>query len=314
MQSVGVIDIGSNSIKLLVASKGPDGYLVSILQKTDETRIGEGISNEAPRLSDASMEAACRSVGRLRAEAQSSGAREIVGVATSAVRDAVNRNLFADRLEQTTGTELRILTGSEEAELIGLGIGCDPDLGSLTDFYVFDLGGGSLEAIKFSGGHIRQTVSLPLGCVRLTERYINNRELPLGTRERKRLEAHTREVMAACPFTFDLPSEAEAVVTGGTAAVACQIRETATPGASSTVLSLEYLESLLSTLGTLPLAERRKYPGLPPERADVYPTALTTLLAVLRLGRLECCKQSTCNLRYGLAARLLAVRGGPRVE
>lgn len=306
-QSVGVIDIGSNSIKLLVASRGKGGNLVSILQATDETRIGDGISKKEPRLSDAGMEAACHSVRRLKTEAESSGAGSIVIVATSAVRDAVNRNLFADRLKQTTGIELRILEGPEEAELIGLGIRCDPDLGSLTDFHVFDLGGGSLEAIKFRGGNIEQAVSLPLGCVRLTEKFIGNCEGAFGITERVRLEAHTREVMATSRYTFDLPAKAEAVVTGGTAAVARLIRDTAGPASSSSVLSLKFLDDLLSTLGALPLSKRREFPGLPPERADVYPTALATLLVVLRLGNFDRCMQSFYNLRYGLAARLLTV-------
>ncbi|RKX33831.1 MAG: phosphatase [Verrucomicrobia bacterium] len=306
-QSVGVIDIGSNSIKLLVASRDEGGNLVPILQMTDETRIGAGISKKEPRLSDAVMEAACNSVSRLKAEAESSGAESMVIVATSAVRDAVNRNLFADRLKQATGIELRILKGREEAGLIGLGIGCDPGLGSLTNFYVFDLGGGSLEAIKIRGGNIEQAVSLPLGCVRLTEKFIANGEGALGITERVRLETHTREVMATSLFAFDLPEAAEAVVTGGSAAVARLIRETANPASSSPTLSVKYLGDLLSTLGALPLSERREFPGLPPERADVYPTALATLLAILRLGNFDRCMQSFYNLRYGLAARLLDI-------
>ena len=306
-QSVGVIDIGSNSIKLLVAARGEGANLIPILQATDETRIGDGISKERPRLSDASMEAACRSVRRLKAEAESSGAGLIAVAATSAVRDAVNRDRFVEQLKEATGTELRILTGRKEAELIGLGIRCDPDLGSLTDFYVLDLGGGSLEAITFRGEDIVEAVSLPLGCVRLTERFIENTEVPFGTSDRTQLEAHVREVMASSSFTFNLPAEAEVVVTGGTAAVARLIRETAAPASSSAVLSLKYLDDLLSTLSALSLPERRKFPGLPPERADVYPTALATLLAVLGLGKFDHCRQSFYNLRFGLAARLLAI-------
>jgi exopolyphosphatase/guanosine-5'-triphosphate,3'-diphosphate pyrophosphatase len=313
-QSVGVIDIGSNSIKLLVAARGEGAKLVPILQATEETRIGGGISKKVPRLSDASMEAVCHSVRRLKAEAESSGAGLIAVAATSAVRDAVNRDRFVEHLKEATGTELGILTGREEAELIGLGIGCDPDLGWLTDFFVFDLGGGSLEAIKFRGKEIEEVVSLPLGCVRLTERFIKKIEGPFGIGDRMRLEAHVREVMASSRFTFDLPAEAEVVVTGGTAAVVRLIRETAAPASPSAVLSLKYLEDLLSTLGAIPLPERRKFPGLPPERADVFPTALATLLTVLELGRFDHCRQSEYNLRFGLAARLLAAQGRPSVE
>ena len=120
---IGVIDIGSNAIKLLVASKGEDGKLVTILQTTEETRIGGGISKDQPRLLSASMDAACRSVKLLRAEAESSGAESIEVVATSAVRDAINRDEFTDRLNETTGLAIKVLSGREEAEMIGHGIG-----------------------------------------------------------------------------------------------------------------------------------------------------------------------------------------------
>ena len=303
---VGVIDIGSNSIKLLVTSKGEGGTLNSILQTTDETRISNGISKDRPRLSDASIEAACRSVGRLKAEAELSGAQSIAIAATSAVRDANNRQQIADRLKETTGLDLKILTGREEAELIGLGIRCDPNLGSLTDFYVFDLGGGSLEAISFRNGSIGQAVSLPLGCVRLTEKFIKNPQGSFQPDDRKRIESHTREVITSSSFTLDLPAGGAAVVTGGTAAVARHIAEEMDRESPDTTLSLKDLEDQLSTLGALPLSDRRNFPGLPSQRADVFPTALATLMAVIKLGKLDRCRQSFYNLRYGVAVMLLS--------
>jgi len=305
-KSVGVIDIGSNSIKLLVTSKGEGGTLNSILQTTDETRISNGISKDRPRLSDAGIEAACRAVGRLKTEAELSGAQSIATVATSAVRDANNRQQIADRLKETTGIDLKILTGREEAELIGLGIRCDPNLGSLTDFYVFDLGGGSLEAISFRNGSIEQAVSLPLGCVRLTERFIADTQGSFQPDDRERIESHTREVVTSSSFTFDLPAGAVAVATGGTAAVARLISEELDRASPDTTLSVKDLEDQLSTLGTLPLSERRKFPGLPSQRADVFPTALATLMAVIKLSKLDRCRQSFYNLRYGVAAMLLS--------
>jgi len=310
-QTVGVIDIGSNSIKLLVASRGDGGEIIPILQTTDETRIGDGISRDRPRLREASMEAACRSVKRLAAKARSAGADSIAATATSAVRDAVNRGQFSERLARVTGLELRILTGREEAELIGLGIRCDPALGSPNDFYLFDLGGGSLEMITIRNGRTEQAVSLPLGCLRLTERFVSNPEAPFRVEDQERIEAHTREVIASSRFAFDLPPEALVVVTGGTAAIACVLRERQNHAPAPAALSRKDLKDLLSLLGPLPLTQRRRVPGLPPKRADVFPTALATLLAVLRLGDLDRSRQSSYNLRFGLASRLLEMKSPP---
>ena len=98
-------------------------------------------------------------------------------VATSAVRDAANSSEFGQKIQAQTGLTLRILTGEDEAALIGRGLLCDPGLDQLRDFYVFDLGGGSLECLSFWDRKLQQALSLPLGCVRLTETYVTD---PLG--------------------------------------------------------------------------------------------------------------------------------------
>jgi exopolyphosphatase/guanosine-5'-triphosphate,3'-diphosphate pyrophosphatase len=307
MRTIGVIDIGSNSIKLLVASKGEDGKLVPITQTTEETRIGIGILNDQPRLMDSGMDAACHSVKLLKAKAEASAADSILVVATSAVREAINRDQFTTRLMKVTGLEVEVLSGREEAKMIGLGIGCDPEFGSMSDFYVIDLGGGSLEAIKFRDRLIEQAVSLPLGSVRLTEKFIADPEMAFRIEDQARIESHVRELIEASPFTFDLPAEAVVVVTGGTAAAVRLIRETMDDASPAGSISLKDLENLLSVLGVLALSERRRFPGLPPKRADIFPTALSTLLAVFALGDFDHCKQSFYNLRYGIAMRHLSV-------
>src|SRR6185369_16463559 len=97
---------------------------------------------------------------------------KIVLVATSAVRDAQNGADFRARVRAATGHEIRILSGDEEANLIGRGLTSDPALRDLRDFYVFDLGGGSLECLAFRDRRVEQAVSLQLGCVRLTEKFV----------------------------------------------------------------------------------------------------------------------------------------------
>jgi len=126
---VAVIDVGSNSIKLLVASRGPGGRLVEEASRVLEVRIGGGLGSARPRLDGGAVGRAVAAIASLTAEARGLGADRVIAVATSAVRDASNSGEFLDRAKAATGLAIRILTGPEEAGLIGLGLSTDPALG-----------------------------------------------------------------------------------------------------------------------------------------------------------------------------------------
>ena len=168
MSCVAIIDIGSNSIKILVATRTTSGDFAALKTKTLDARISAGISKAKPELSEDGMARGLVAIRELLADAAAFEPAKIVLVATSAVRDATNGAMFRERVKTATGHEIRILTGDEEANLIGRGLTCDPALRGLKDFYVFDLGGGSLECLAFRERKIVQAMSLQLGCVRLT--------------------------------------------------------------------------------------------------------------------------------------------------
>src|SRR3954470_8064032 len=140
---VAVIDIGSNSIKVLVAKRDNDGKLAALKLRTIDARISAGISRSNPRLSEEGITRGVDAVRVLLADAATFLPTRTILVATSAVRDAQNGREFCERVRVATGHEIRILSGPEEAALIGRGLVADPALGDLRDFYVFDLGGGS---------------------------------------------------------------------------------------------------------------------------------------------------------------------------
>lgn len=305
---VAVIDIGSNSIKVLVATRGADGGVVPLKLRTIDARISTGISRSAPQLGEAGMARGVEAVQALLADAARFSPSQIVLVATSAVRDALNGAEFRARIHAATGRELRILGGHEEASLIGRGLTCDPALRHLRDFYVFDLGGGSLEGLAFRDRTIAQAVSLQLGCVRLTERFVADATQPFSSDAAEAIAAHTREVIAGSGLRFDLSPDATAVGTGGTVTTARAIfgARTGEPlEQTNPIVRVAQLRELLAWLGALPLPERQRVPGLPPARADVFPAALATLIAVAEAGKFDAYQNSFYNLRYGLADALL---------
>jgi exopolyphosphatase/guanosine-5'-triphosphate,3'-diphosphate pyrophosphatase len=304
--TVAVIDIGSNSIKLLVATRSGDGRLVAKKLQTLEARIGAGLGAEKPKLGAEGIARGVAAVQELANDAAAWEPDETIVVATSAVRGAENGADFCAQVQAKTGLAVRILSGGEEAALIGRGLLCDPKLSAERDFYVFDLGGGSLECIAFAHRKVTAEVSLPLGCVRLTEKFVANPAAPFPADAQSAIAAHTRAVVSAAHFSLAL--QGTAIGTGGTlttvramlAARAGQSLE-----ATSTDLPVATLRDLLAQIGSLPLAERKKVPGLPPGRADVFPAALATLIALADLGGFEIYRHSLYNLRWGIAAESL---------
>ena len=307
--SIAIIDIGSNSIKLLVATRSPAGHVTALAHRTIDARISAGISRAAPRLSEDGMSRGAEAIHALLADAAPFAPAHIELVATSAVRDAHNGADFIARVHASTGHTLRILTGNEEANLIGRGLTCDPALATLRNFYVFDLGGGSLECLAFRDRHIAQAVSLQLGCVRLTEKFVADPAAPFAEPAASEIPRHTRTSVAASGFTFSLPTPAFAVGTGGTVTTVRAIlaaRAGTKLELTATVVTLAQLRNLLAELGALSLADRQQIPGLPPARADVFPAALATVITVAELGGFSAYHHSLFNLRYGLAAEMLA--------
>lgn len=311
MPRVAIIDIGSNSIKLLVAARSATGGIETIATQGIDARISAGISHHQPRLAEEGMARGLAAIIRLlETAAQHLPARSLL-VATSAVRDALNGREFTQRVLTATGHEVRILTGEEEAQLIGRGLTTDRELAPLRDFYVFDLGGGSLECLAFRERSMVRAVSFPLGCVRMTERFVADPNTAIASEALAAIARHTQTTLRT-GFAFDLPGGAAAVATGGTIVTLRQIfarhadQFVAQPHAP---VDLAQARALLTKLASLPLTARREFPGLSAARADVFPAAMATLLAVADLGGLTQFHHTHHTLRHGLADTLLAGTG-----
>ena len=311
---VAVIDVGSNSIKFLVADRGTGGHLHEIASRTLEVRISAGIGSDKPRLSPEGIQRGIAAIVELSEEAKGLGAGKITAVATSAVRDASNGADFVDRAKVATGLNLRILTGDEEADFIGRGLKTDPALKGVGDFYVFDLGGGSLECLRFKDGEMRSEVSLPLGCVRLTEKFVASPSAPLGPAGARTISDYVKSTLVGSGFPLPVPPETRVVGTGGTMTAARAIaaaRRNLPLEQADPILGIRFLGELMADLVSLDLEARKKIRGLPAARADVFPAALATLLALAEVGRIEAFQHSLRNLRWGIASELLSGSTAP---
>lgn len=313
---VAVIDIGSNSIKVLVAQRKPGGRLRSLDSHTLDVRISAGISLKPPRLSEEGMCSGVAAVQALIERCQKFHPASILVVATSAVRDAVNGAEFRSRIKSSTGIDVRVLSGEEEANLIGRGLLTDPEVGNFSDFYLFDLGGGSLECLSFRARKVTQAVSLPLGCVRLTEVCVADSGLAFSAADHAAVVARVKSTLLAGSFTFDLGPDAEALFIGGTMTSTRFLIAAATglpPERAPTNLAVSAIEEVFRRIAPMSLEERKKVPAMPAARADVLPAALATVLTLAKIGRIRNFHTSFHNLRWGVADETLPILQTHRV-
>lgn len=308
LETVAVIDVGSNSIKLLVASLDKSGKSIkTIYSKTIETRISEGINHDLPTLTQSAITRGTATILELYHLSLEHKPNKIAVVATSAVRDAKNSATFLRAVTEATDLHMRVLSGTEEARYIGLGISCDPAIREMRRFIQIDIGGGSLELIRFEGGSIKNAISLPLGAVRLTERFVADKtaSLPLKSESALREYVRTQIIKSGFDFsTIDLPL----IATGGAFSISRAVlaaQEGNTLAESSPRIERAALDSLKQKLATSTLEERLKIAQLPPARADILPVALITIVALLEYAGRDDITHSFYNLRYGIAADVL---------
>src|SRR5262245_24973236 len=170
------IDVGSNSIRCLIAERGEDGHLQVIDDLKDQPRLARGLAATG-RLAPDAIDRAVEAIGRMTQAAERRGVTKIALVATSAVRDAANGAELAARVKTEIGIPLEVIDGETEARLAFL---------SVREHFavvrgrtiVADIGGGSLELILAVGGLVEHVVSLPFGAVRLTEQYLGQGSEP----------------------------------------------------------------------------------------------------------------------------------------
>lgn len=304
---VAAVDIGTNTVLLLVAERDARGSARAVEERATITRLGQGV--DATRT--LAPEAVARTVACLEEyarAAEAAGAEAVRVVGTSAMRDAAGSELLGRRVRELFGVEAEVLTGDEEAALTfrgalsGLpGAGVGP--GEVT---VFDIGGGSTEIVTGAPGQpARFAHSYDVGSVRLTERLAPFDE-PLSRGDRARLRSAALESLAGAPRLA--PGEVPVGIAGTvTTLAAAHLGMEVYDGARvhGARLEVDELEAVVERLAGLTLADRKRVPGVAPARADVIVAGGYVVLAVLeRLGA-SALRVSDRGVRWGLAQALL---------
>lgn len=307
------IDIGSNSIRQIVADVSPSGNIRIIDEMKAAPRLGAGLAR-AGKLSAASMRHALEAVQRMATLARQLGAIRIHVVATSAVREAENRRDFLDLVREETGLKVRLLTGEDEARLSFRSALAHFDL-AVRRAVVMDIGGGSLELAMSADGVVERLESFPFGVIRLTEEFLGERP---KAKHLKKLRSRVREGIRRALPVRDWRG-ALLIGSGGTftnlGAMHLAARGLPYDGrVHGTLVQREEIEHLLDTLLASSRQERAAIPGLNPDRGDIILAGLAVAAEVMARIEVREMTVSGYGIREGLlleSARVAATPADP---
>ncbi|MCB0860093.1 MAG: Ppx/GppA family phosphatase [Solirubrobacterales bacterium] len=296
---VAVIDIGTNSTRLLIADV--EGREVDeIYRESRVTRLGRGVDYSG-QLSAEGIEAVCRAIADYMPLIEEEEAKEVMVIATSAVRDAENGGAFVAELRERFDLRCQVIDGDQEANFTYLGTSSGRD-GEET-MLVIDIGGGSTEMIIGRGPEPIFHTSLQAGVVRHTERILTGD--PPGSAELESLARDIEKLVQASLEGVDLPPIQRAIAVAGTPSSLAAIDLELVPYDPKAVeghrLPLRTVQWWLSRLASMPLAERQQVPGLHPDRAQAIVAGVVILIEIMRNFDLLEVEVSEHDILYGCA-------------
>jgi len=303
---VAAVDIGTNSTRLLVAElegDGPQGHLKSLDRRTQITRLGQGVDRARVLRPDA-IDRTLDVLREYRSAIESLGVERVRATATSASRDAGNRDDFFEPAQEILGVRPELLSGEEEARLEFLG--ATAGLTEPAPYLVVDVGGGSTEFIAGTE-QPDGLVSIDIGCVRLTEQFL--RSDPPTPEELSQAVSVVRDYLA--DVDRDVPGAATAETLIGTAgtvwtmgAVELGVDASESERIDHFRLTRAAAEEVFRTLATEPVEQRRHNPGLEPGRVDVIVAGAIIVVTLMRYWRFDEMLVSESDILDGLARSL----------
>lgn len=300
-----VIDVGTNSVKLLIGEV-QDAVVRPLIETSHQTRLGQGFY-PAHVLQPQAIAKTAQVIAEYAHAAQVQGIESIQLIATSAVRDAVNQQDLLDAIRRSSGLEVRIISGEQEATWAFEGITTDPRFAG-HELFLLDVGGGSCQCILGHRTTIHYRHSFRMGSVRLFE--MVKPSDPPAPSERRRCEAllddfiHRRLLPGIEPVIRAHPLQGMMLVgTGGTssllAALQLELAQFNREKIEAAQLKRTNLAECCDKLWRMPIEERRSLPGLPSNKADIILTGAAIYLAVMRGLGFDILRASTRGMRFG---------------
>lgn len=305
------LDIGTNSIRMALVRLDEKNGTWNLLSTHKETvRLGQG-EFASNRVSDEAIERGVLVLAKFVEVARGRGAGEIIAIATAALREAENRDDFVRRAREETGVEVRVVPGIEEARLIYLGVASGVDLGDKRALFI-DIGGGSTELIVGTQQEHFLLESLKLGAIRLGNRFLEGVTGPISPSLYATMRQYARGVASHALRKIRETGFELAVASSGTAMNLAAVTARRNGEEPATIrnytLRTADLIQTAQMLCKLPLDERRRVPGLNPERADIIISGAAVLQTIAEELGLDGLRISDRSLREGVLVDALRRR------
>lgn len=306
MSKLAAIDIGTNSIKLLIASVEEDGAIEVLSREKSLVRLGsETLANG--RLGDEAIEAGATTVEQFLRSIRGSGAELARAVATCAVREASNAQVFVDEVKRRTDVSIDVISGDEEARLINLAVRSEfPS--RLDPLFLIDIGGGSTELVVSNGSRVLYSESLPLGVVRLADRF--SRSDPPSEKDRRAMRKEIKTVAKRAVEGVRKTGFKTCVGTSGTIQSLSLVHEGAILGREALpsghrTLTRKELKKVNRLLRRTSVKEKLRISGLDPRRRDISVPGGILLSWILKRSGADSIVVGERGLREGILLDLV---------
>jgi exopolyphosphatase/guanosine-5'-triphosphate,3'-diphosphate pyrophosphatase len=304
----GLIDIGSNTTKILIAEKTSSsnaGNFLPLEQISFPCRLLPKSTSGNFQIGPKEINLLIKCLSQLKQSCKDHCVKEIRTVATEAFRKASNSMQIVEEVKQCLGLKVEILSGLEEAMAVVRGLQTDPMLSDWRNFIAMDIGGGSIELIQVQNQQVMEAKSLPIGAVRMAQMNQIDLNHPIKPETQSKMTLFLSQLLNAEIPTLG-SSNHQVVVTGGTLVYLRKSLERERSVDSGGVIKLSDIESVSATMSSCPLKERiTRFPEIPSDRADIFPFGLLTIKEIMKFIGADQMTHSFHNLRYGLMYDLL---------
>lgn len=298
MERIAIIDLGSNTARLLLIDVNENGYFQIVDQLKESPRLGEGMERDG-FLKPARIHDTIKTLKMFRKLCDANGIEQIIAVATAAVRRAKNQRSFLDEVSATCGIKLRVLSAEEEAIYVYRGVINTMDI---PKGIILEIGGGSTKIVYYNRRNLLNYETLPFGAITLTELFASDGLTP--QQQAEKIEEFFTEQLKNIEWLKDVDPEAQLIGVGGSFRNLCRMtkimKKYPLRAIHNYVVTDTDFAHVYDLLKSLDLDRKKKIKGLSSDRADILPSALSAISAFKKYMNLGDITISTSGLRTGI--------------
>lgn len=298
MEKIGIIDLGSNSARLVIVEMLGDGHFIVIDQLKESVRLGKDMERDG-FLKPQRIAETMKTLKMFRKLCDAYEIEKIIAVATAAVRRAKNQRSFLDEVATTCGIKLRVLTADEEATYVYKGVINTMDI---PKGLILEIGGGSTKIVHYNRKNLLHFETLPFGAVTLTELFQGDGLAP--EEQAAKIEEFFTEQLKRIEWLKEIDPETQMIGVGGSFRSLCKLSKMVKKSPLNTVhnyrISLDEFDNIYDMLKVLDLDKKKRIKGISSSRADILPSALAAIKSFLGYMHFNQIVISGCGLREGL--------------